>query len=81
MADVEQNTQHYSRGGLADGIIKARLIDVLEAFLEPIRLRRAEYAKDPGEVKRILTRSSERARAIARQTLNQVRNVLGIIEL
>ena len=80
-AEVARLKEHYSRGGLADGTVKARLIDVLEAFLEPIRQRRAEYAKDPGEVKRILARGSERARAIAQQTLKQVRSALGIIEL
>jgi tryptophanyl-tRNA synthetase len=79
--EVSRLKDLYLRGGLADGVVKARLIDVLEAFLGPIRKRRAEYASDLGEVKRILASSTERARAVARRTLSEVRDALGIIEL
>ena len=65
----------------ADGTVKARLIDVLEAFLTPIRTRRAEYAADPGEVKRLLKVGTERARGVVQGTLNEVRDALGIVRL
>jgi tryptophanyl-tRNA synthetase len=81
VAEVTRLKERYSRGGLADGVVKARLVDVLEAFLDPIRKRRAEYASDRGEVQRILARGTERARAVAGQTLREARKALGIIEL
>jgi tryptophanyl-tRNA synthetase len=81
VAEVTRLKEHYQRGVLADGVGKPRLIDVLEAFLDPIRRRRIQYSQDLGEVKRILATSTERARAVAQRTLKEVREALGIIEL
>src|SRR5690606_670418 len=51
-AGLEELKAHYRRGGLGDGTVKKRLVDVLETFLGPIRVRRDELAKDRGEVLR-----------------------------
>ena len=80
-AEVDRLKEHYQRGGLADGTVKARLIEVLEAFLEPIRQRRAEYAQDRGEVLRLLREGTERARHVVRETLRDARSAMGIVEL
>ncbi len=80
-AEVARLKDQYRRGGLADGVVKGRLTDVLEAFLTPIRKRRTEYAADLGEVKRMLATSTERARNTAQRTLKEVRDALGIVEL
>jgi tryptophanyl-tRNA synthetase len=80
-AEVERLKEHYQRGGLADGVVKARLIDVLEAFLDPIRKRREEYAKDRAEVVRLLKEGTERARAEVQKTLREARAAMGIVEL
>lgn len=80
-AEVARLKEHYQRGGLADGTVKARLIEVLETFLAPIRARRAEYAADPGEVKRLLKVGTDRAREVVQATLNEVRDALGIVRL
>jgi tryptophanyl-tRNA synthetase len=66
---------------LADGVVKARLIEVLEAFLDPIRKRREEYAKDRGEVLRLLKEGTERARTVVQATLKEARAAMGIVEL
>jgi tryptophanyl-tRNA synthetase len=80
-AEVERLKEHYQRGGLADGVVKARLLDVLEAFLTPIRQRREEFAKDKGEVLRILKEGTEKARAAVQATLHEARAAMKILEL
>jgi tryptophanyl-tRNA synthetase len=69
---------HYQRGGLGDSIVKKRLLEVLQAFLEPIRKRREELAKDPAHVMQILKEGTMRAEAVAAATLKEVRGSMGI---
>jgi tryptophanyl-tRNA synthetase len=79
--DVQEVTalkEHYRRGGLADTVVKRRLEDLLQAQLAPIRTRRAQFAQDSAGVRRILQDGSARARAVAGQTLREVRRALGI---
>ncbi len=75
-AGLEEMKAHYQRGGLGDSIVKKRLLDVLQTFLEPIRKRREEYAKDPSMVMDILRKGIQRANAVADQTLKQVRKAM-----
>lgn len=67
---------HYQRGGLGDSIVKKRLLDVLQAFLDPIRKRREEFAKDPQGVMQILMQGTENARRVTSQTLASVRKAM-----
>lgn len=80
-AEVERLKEHYQRGGLADGLVKARLIEVLEAFLTPIRARRNEFAADKGQVLAMLRDGSDKAREVVCTTLKEVRGAMGIVEL
>lgn len=75
---VAQLKEHYQKGGLGDVVLKRYLIDVLEAFLEPIRTRRAEFAKDPEAVMNILKEGTQQAEAIAEHTMQEVRKVMCI---
>lgn len=75
-AKIEEMKEHYQRGGLGDSVVKKHLLHELEAFIAPIRKRRAEFASDPGEVMRILKKGSEKAAARAQETLDQVRAVM-----
>ena len=43
---IEEMKAHYSRGGLGDSVVKKYLLDVLQAFLEPIRQRRAQFCSN-----------------------------------
>ena len=56
-------------GGLGDVAVKRRLVEVLEAFLAPIRIRRNELARDAAGVERVLREGTARGRAVARLTL------------
>lgn len=75
---VEEMKEHYQKGGLGDMKVKRYLNEVLQAELEPIRNRRIEYAKDGEQVYQMLKEGSEKARAVAAQTLKEVRDAIGI---
>lgn len=69
---------HYTRGGLADSIVKKRLEAVLQEMLEPIRTRRAELANDKGYILQLLREGTEQAREVAANTMSEVRAALGL---
>ncbi len=73
---VSAMKQHYRAGGLGDVTVKKRLIEVLEGFLEPIRRRRSEFAKDPAEIMRILREGTMKGRTAAGRTLANVRRAM-----
>ena len=77
-AEVEALKAHYQRGGLGDSVVKKRLLEVLLAFLEPIRMRREEFAKDPHIVMQMLKKGTEKAEVKAAHTLAEVRAAMGI---
>lgn len=77
-AKVEEMKAHYARGGLGDSVVKKYLLDELQAFLEPIRARREEYAKDPKTVMDMLKKGTDVANITANQTLQEVRAAMGI---
>ncbi|PIS01771.1 MAG: tryptophan--tRNA ligase [Chlamydiae bacterium CG10_big_fil_rev_8_21_14_0_10_35_9] len=75
---LEEMKAHYQRGGLGDSVVKKYLLEVLEDFIAPIRTERARYAQDKEYVYRILKEHSEKAAAIAQQTLDEVKRAMGI---
>lgn len=77
-AAVAELKAHYTRGGLADSIVKKRLEAVLQEMLEPIRSRRAELANDKGYILQLLREGTEQAREVAAQTMSEVRAALGL---
>lgn len=77
-ACLDELKEHYTRGGLGDGTCKKLLYNILNARLEPIRQRRAEWEKDIPAVYEILRKGTEDARAVATQTLDEVRRAMKI---
>ncbi len=77
-ATIAEMKDHYQKGGLGDVKTKRYLLDILERELSPIRERRLEYAKDMGEVFRMLQKGSEKAREKAAKTLDEVKSAMGI---
>ena len=69
---------HYQKGALGDVEVKQKLITVLEEFLRSIRVRRKELEKDNTAIIKILEKGAIDARKVAVQTLNEVRNAIGI---
>jgi tryptophanyl-tRNA synthetase len=66
---VEAAKTKYRAGEIGDMECKKRLIEVLVALIGPIQQRRDDYAKDPGEVLRILKQGNEKANEVAAVTL------------
>lgn len=75
-AGLEELKAHYRRGGLGDSVVKKRLTDVLQAFLDPIRTKRKQYAEDPKEVMNILQKGTKKTEAVAEKTMREVRRVM-----
>ncbi len=76
--NLDELKAHYQRGGLGDMKVKRFLNDVLQEELEPIRQRRKEYARDIPGIYEMLRQGCERARAVAAQTLDDVRKAMKI---
>ncbi len=57
---------------------KMEMGNSLNAFLEPIRQRRAEWIKKPQEIRSLLDRGRDRARQVANQTLQETMKAMGI---
>lgn len=68
----------YCAGGVGDGTVKKILLSVLEEELAPIRERRKQWEQDIPGVFEILRRGSEEARAVAAETLADVRRAMRI---
>ena len=60
---------------------KRHLAGSINAFLEPMRERRRELEERPDFVKEVLAEGSKQARAIARQTLSEVYDKMGLAQL
>ena len=69
--EIEALKEHYRKGGLGDVVLKKRLIEVLEAFLKPIRGRRLEIAADKEAVMKMLQEGSERTKHVAANTMQR----------
>jgi len=57
---------------------KQPVIDGVVNELTPIQARAAEYAEDPTLVKNIVAEGCEKARKLARETMREVRDVMGL---
>ena len=74
--EVEALKEHYRKGGWGDVTIKRRLIEVLNTFLEPIRIKRAFFEKDTAYVMDVIKQGTAKAQLRARETMDQVRTVM-----
>lgn len=77
-ANLDEMKAHYMRGGLGDVKCKKFLEKVLNETLEPIRARRLEFQKDIPAIYDMLRRGCEEARAVAADTLADVRRAMKI---
>lgn len=75
---LDEVKEHYQRGGLGDMKVKKFLNNILQEELEPIRTRRAEFEEDIPAVYEMLKKGCEEARAVAAETLDEVRRAMKI---
>jgi tryptophanyl-tRNA synthetase len=78
VAEVADLKERYRRGAVGDVEVKRRLAVALNAFLDPIRERRAHYEARMGTVRDALEGGTARARAIAQETMGLVRDALDL---
>jgi tryptophanyl-tRNA synthetase len=71
--EVEDLKERYRKGTVGDVEVKEKLFKALEAFLAPIRERRNQFAARRGDVRDILLDGTRKGRALAQQTMDEVR--------
>ena len=76
--EVADLKDRYRRGAVGDVEVKQTLAAALNAFLDPIRDRRARYAADMGLVRDALAHGTDRARKAAQATMALVREALDL---
>lgn len=78
--EITELKHRYQAGDpeAGDSVIKARLAETLNAFLDPIRERRAQFAADPGYVDTLLQNGIAAAREHAATTMQEVREAMKI---
>lgn len=76
--NLDELKAHYQRGGLGDVKVKKFLNNVIQAELAPIRARRKEWEQKTPEVYEILRLGTSKAREVAVETLDNVRNAMKI---
>lgn len=74
--EVADLKARYRQGKVGDVEVKKKLIVALNLFLAPIRERRAEYMVDDKKIDEILIAGTQRARAVAQETMSEVRNAM-----
>jgi tryptophanyl-tRNA synthetase len=78
-AEVEDLKTRYRTGKVGDVEVKTKLANALNAFLDPIRERRAEALARPHHLQDILFEGSKRARAVAQQTMERTREAVKLV--
>ena len=72
-AEVDDLKERYRVGKVGDVEVKTKLAAAINTLLDPIRTRRAEALKRPGDIRDILLAGSRRAREVAGETMERVR--------
>ena len=72
-AEVDDLKARYRTGKVGDVEVKTKLAAALNAYLEPMRARRADVLARPDTLKDILLEGSKKARAVAHETMERVR--------
>ena len=81
VASAEELTEweaRYRNGGMGYGDAKKRLAELTIEYFKPYRERRAELENNPDDVKAMLGEGGQRAKAVARQTLDAARRAVGL---
>ncbi len=73
---INEYKDRYQKGTVGDIEVKKYLVEMLNRFLDPIRVRRAEYEKNPELVEQILREGTARAREEAKKTLEEVKKAM-----
>ncbi len=68
----------YRNGGMGYGQAKERLAELMIDYFKPFRQKRTELENNIDYVKEVLSNGAERAKAVARETLEKARQAVGL---
>jgi tryptophanyl-tRNA synthetase len=75
-AEVDDLKTRYRAGKVGDVEVKTKLAKALNAYLDPMRARRAGVLASPERLREILDDGSKKARALAAETMEKVRDAV-----
>jgi len=73
---VDEHRALYAQGKVGDVVVKKKLVEVLNHFLDPIRQRHQHYASRPDEVLDVLREGTKRANVVAEETLHLAKKAM-----
>ncbi len=76
--EVDDLKARYVEGKVGDVEVKTKLAAALNAFLDPIREKRAYFASHPNEVREALAAGTAHASKVADATMREVRDAMGL---
>ena len=77
--EIEELKARYRAGKVGDVEVKTKLANALNAYLAPIRERRAAAFARPEQLREILLEGSKRARTVAAETMERVREAVKVV--
>ncbi len=77
-AEVDDLKERYRAGTVGDVEVKEKLVAAVNAFLEPMRERRAGYERQSGLVDEIIVDGTERTRREVQAVTAEVKKAMGI---
>lgn len=75
---VEEYKKLYSSSGIRYGDLKRELSEAIYEELKPLQEKRKELENDPEYVDKVIKEGAERARAVAQQTIKEVKERMGL---
>ena len=79
--EVADLKERYRQGKVADVEVKKKLARAINAFLDPIRERRARYETRPDLTEEIVYSGTQRMRRESDETMRLVRDAMGLMSL
>jgi tryptophanyl-tRNA synthetase len=76
-SDFTELDRRWRAGGEGYGVFKQVLLDLFHATFDEARARKAEFERDPASVEQLLLQGAERARELACQQMDRVRQAIG----
>ena len=78
LAEVEDLKERYRQGKVGDVEVKEKLSRAINAFLDPIRERREDFAGQKGYVDEVIYDGTQRMREVARATVLAAKKAMGL---
>jgi len=76
---IKEFENKYKKGAVGDVEVKEFLFEVLEEFLQPLRILRRKYEGQPELIEKILKEGTQKTTKEAQKTLNEVKGVMKLI--